>query len=67
MEIKVNFATFILTPVTVVTKEPKSQCKAVFQKRNDFNNINVKNTTLSGAEKFSCKKCKNLCASLTQI
>ena len=37
------------------------------QKRKYFNNINVKNTTLSGAEKFNCKKCKDLCASLTQI
>ena len=37
------------------------------QKRNDFDNIYVKNTTLSGLEKFNCKKCKDLCASLTHI
>ena len=37
------------------------------QNRNDFNNIYVKNTTLIGADKFNCKKCKDLCAYLTQI
>ena len=37
------------------------------QNRNDFNNTNVKNTTLFGADKFNCKKCKDLCASFTQI
>ena len=37
------------------------------QNRNDFDNINMKIPLYLEAEKFNCKKCKDLCASLTQI